>query len=39
MEMKALEDVFLHEIAELYDVEQQLIKALPKWPKRRTAAH
>jgi ferritin-like metal-binding protein YciE len=33
MEMKALEDVFLHEIAELYDVEQQLIKALPKMAK------
>lgn len=33
MELKALEDVFLHEISELYDVEQQLIKALPKMAK------
>jgi ferritin-like metal-binding protein YciE len=33
MEMKALEDVFLHEIAELYDVEQKLVKALPKMAK------
>lgn len=33
MELKALEDVFLHEVAELNDVEQQLIKALPKMAK------
>jgi ferritin-like metal-binding protein YciE len=33
MEMKALEDVFLHELAELNDVEQQLVKALPKMAK------
>ncbi|HWD97927.1 MAG TPA: DUF892 family protein [Bryobacteraceae bacterium] len=33
MEMKALEDVLLHEIGELYDVEQQLVKALPKMAK------
>jgi ferritin-like metal-binding protein YciE len=33
MEMKALEDVFLYELGELYDVEQQLVKALPKMAK------
>ncbi len=30
MEMKALEDLFLRELAELYDAEKQILKALPK---------
>ncbi len=30
MEMKALEDLFLRELAELYDAERQIVKALPK---------
>jgi ferritin-like metal-binding protein YciE len=33
MEMKALEDLFLGELAELYDVEKQIVKALPKMAK------
>lgn len=33
MEMKALEDLFLYELAELYDAEQQIVKALPKMGK------
>ncbi|MEP6716827.1 MAG: DUF892 family protein [Terriglobia bacterium] len=31
--MKALEDLFLGELAELYDAEKQIIKALPKMAK------
>jgi ferritin-like metal-binding protein YciE len=30
MQMKALEDLFLRELAELYTAEQQIVKALPK---------
>jgi ferritin-like metal-binding protein YciE len=30
MEMKALEDLFLRELAELYNAEHQIVKALPK---------
>jgi ferritin-like metal-binding protein YciE len=30
MEMKALEDLFLRELGELYNAEQQIVKALPK---------
>ena len=30
MEIKALEDVFINEISELYDAERQILKALPK---------
>lgn len=33
MEMKALEDLFLRELAELYDAERQIVKALPKMAK------
>ncbi|HVW86828.1 MAG TPA: DUF892 family protein [Bryobacteraceae bacterium] len=31
--MKALEDLFLRELAELYDAERQIVKALPKMAK------
>lgn len=33
MEMKALEDLFLGELGELYAAEQQIVKALPKMAK------
>jgi len=33
MEMKALEDLFLEELGELYDAERQIVKALPKMAK------
>ena len=33
MEMKALEDLFLRELAEMYDAEKQIVKALPKMAK------
>src|SRR5437868_14408527 len=33
MEMNALEDLFLQELAEVYDAEQQIVKALPKLAK------
>ena len=37
MEMKALEDLFVRELAELYDAEHRIVKALPKWRKHRIA--
>ncbi len=33
MSLKTLEDLFLHEIKDLYNAEQQLVKALPKMAK------
>jgi ferritin-like metal-binding protein YciE len=33
MEMTALEDLFLRELAELYDAERRIVKALPKMAK------
>ena len=33
MEMKALEDLFVRELAELYDAEHRIVKALPKMAK------
>lgn len=33
MEMKALEDLFICELAELYDAERQIVKALPRMAK------
>jgi ferritin-like metal-binding protein YciE len=38
MEMKALEDLFLRELAELYDAETQIVKALPKMAKATDCA-
>jgi ferritin-like metal-binding protein YciE len=34
MEIKAMEDLLLHELMELYAAEQQIVKALPKLAKR-----
>lgn len=36
MEMKALEDLFLRELGEVYDAERQIVKALPKMAKAAT---
>jgi ferritin-like metal-binding protein YciE len=34
MKMHSLEDLFIHELRDLYDVEHQIIKALPKMIKK-----
>ena len=36
MNMKTLSDLFLDELADMYDAEQQLVKALPKMAKAAT---
>jgi len=36
MKMKTLEDLFVHEIRDLYSAEKQLLKALPKMAKAAT---
>lgn len=36
MKMKTLEDLFVHELKDLYSAEKQLIKALPKMAKAAT---
>lgn len=36
MKMKTLEDLFVHEIKDLYSAEKQLLKALPKMAKAAT---
>jgi ferritin-like metal-binding protein YciE len=37
--LKTLEDLFIHELKDLYSAEQQLIKALPKMAKAASSAH
>ena len=34
MEMQDLEDLFVDQLRDLYNAEKQLVKALPRWPKR-----
>jgi ferritin-like metal-binding protein YciE len=36
MKMKTLEDLFIHELKDLYSAEKQLLKALPKMAKAAT---
>ena len=36
MKMKTLEDLFVHELKDLYSAEKQLVKALPKMAKAAT---
>lgn len=36
MNMKTLEDLFLNELADMYDAEQRIVKALPKLAKAAT---
>jgi ferritin-like metal-binding protein YciE len=35
MQLQSLEDVFTHELQDLYDAETQLLQALPKMAQRR----
>jgi ferritin-like metal-binding protein YciE len=37
--LKTLEDLFVHELKDLYSAEQQLIKALPKMAKAASSEH
>jgi len=37
--MKTLKDLFLAELADIYDAEQRLVKALPKMAKAATCTH
>src|SRR5439155_20258869 len=37
MKLHSLEDLFLHELRDMYNVEHQLIKALPKITKKATS--
>ena len=37
--MKTLQDLFLGELADIYDAEQRLVKALPKMAKAATCTH
>ena len=37
--LKSLEDLFVHELKDLYSAEQQLIKALPKMAKAASSEH
>ena len=37
--MKTLNDLFLNELADIYDAEQRLVKALPKMAKAATCTH
>ena len=37
--MKTLKDLFLGELADMYDAEHRIIKALPKMAKAATCTH
>jgi ferritin-like metal-binding protein YciE len=32
---KTLHDAFIDELRDAYDAEKQLLRALPRWPRRR----
>jgi len=33
-DIKTMNDLFVHQLQDIYYAEKQLVKALPKWPKR-----
>jgi len=35
MELNTIKDLYIHELKDLYSAEKQLLKAIPKMPKRR----
>ena len=34
-DIKTMNDLFMHQLQDVYYAEKQLVKALPKWPRRR----
>ena len=33
-DIKTMDDLFVHQLQDIYYAEKQLVKALPKWPTR-----